>query len=157
LQWQIFGSCSDRSPSPIFAPRREVSINADRTKQSVTKRRARSAPSSFRKHPANIARLPHRRPGHGALLILQPLAGFVGAALQFFLQLLLLFLEDLRIGRRTVIGLGEIAEWQHEADRLALAVDALDHQTLPLLELADQLPARLVVGHAAVVEADHVG
>ena len=38
---------------------------------------------------------------------LQLLAGFLGALLQLFLQLLLVFLEHLRIGRRAVIGLGE--------------------------------------------------
>ena len=34
---------------------------------------------------------------------------FFGALLQLFLQLLLVFLEYLRIGRRAVIGLGEFA------------------------------------------------
>src|ERR1700735_1475998 len=57
-----------------------------------------------------------RRP---ALLALQLLAGFVGAPLQLFLQLLLLLLEDFRIGRRTLISLGEIVQRHHQTDRLA--------------------------------------
>src|ERR1700751_5872020 len=51
-----------------------------------------------------------------ALLAFQLLARFVGAALQFILQLLLLLLEDFGVGRRTVIGFGEIGQRQHEAD-----------------------------------------
>ena len=43
----------------------------------------------------------------------------LGAPLQLVLQLLLLLLEHLRIGRRAVIGLGEIAERHRQADRLA--------------------------------------
>src|SRR5437016_2646463 len=91
-----------------------------------------------------------------ALAALELLAGFFGALLQLLLQLLLRGLELFRIGRRTVIGLGEIGERQHQADRLAGPVDALHHQALTFLELADQLEACLVIGHAAVVEADHV-
>src|SRR5215472_14991718 len=45
-----------------------------------------------------------------ALLLFQLLARFVGAPLQFLLQLLLRRLELLWIGRRTVIGLGEIVQ-----------------------------------------------
>src|SRR5581483_1176359 len=50
-----------------------------------------------------------------ALLAFQLLARFVGAALQLLLQFALLLLEDLGIGRRSVIGLGEIAERHHHA------------------------------------------
>ena len=46
----------------------------------------------------------------GGLLRFQPLAGLFGSLLQFFLQLLLLLLEHLRVSRRTVIGLAEIGE-----------------------------------------------
>ena len=49
------------------------------------------------------------RRGAGRLGGLELLARFFGALLQLFLQLLLGFLEHLRVGRRTVIGLGEFA------------------------------------------------
>ena len=47
-----------------------------------------------------------RRPGCVASSFLRC---FFGPLLQLFLQLLLVFLEHLRIGRRAVIGLGEFA------------------------------------------------
>ena len=50
-----------------------------------------------------------RRGGLRRLLAFEPLARLLGPLLQLFLQLLLLLLEHLRIGRRAVIGLGEIA------------------------------------------------
>ena len=55
----------------------------------------------------------------GGLLALELLARLLGPLLKFVLQLLLLFLELLGVGRWTVIGLGEIRERDHEADGLA--------------------------------------
>ena len=82
------------------------------------KRRAVGAPLSFSNARDELLRLARR----GArLALLELLARFFGAALQFFLQLLLLLLEHLRIGGRAVIGLGEIVERQRQADRLAVA------------------------------------
>src|SRR5678815_841289 len=91
------------------------------------------------------------------LLALKLLARVLGTLLKLVLQLLLLFLEFLGISRWTVIGLGEIREGNHQADGLASAVDALDDEALPFLQLADQFAARFVIGHAAVVEADDIG
>src|SRR3954447_16788228 len=91
------------------------------------------------------------------LLTLELLARVLCPFLKFVLQLLLLFLELLRVGRRTVIGLGEIRERDHQADWLAGAVDALDDEPLPFLQFANQFATRFVIGHAAVVEADDVG
>src|SRR6476469_5529243 len=68
----------------------------------------------------------------------------------------LLFLELLGVGRWTVIGLGEIRERDHQADGLAGAVDALDDEPLPFLQLANQFATRFVIGHAADVEADDI-
>src|SRR6185295_20140815 len=44
----------------------------------------------------------------------------------------------------------------HQADRLAGTVDALHHEALARLQLADQFARCLIVGHAAIVEADDV-
>src|SRR6266566_4896811 len=55
-----------------------------------------------------------------------------------------------------VIGLGEIRERDHEADGLAGAIDPLNDQALPFLQLADQFAARFIVRHAAIIEADDV-
>src|SRR6478672_9910293 len=90
------------------------------------------------------------------LLALELLARLLGPLLKFVLQLLLLFLELLGVGRWTVIGLGEIRERDHQADGLAGAVDALDDEPLPFLLLANQFATRFVIGHAAVVEADDI-
>ena len=60
------------------------------------------------------------------VLALQLLARLFRLLLQLFLQFALLFFEHLRIGRRPVIGLGEIGERQRQADRAALHVDRLD-------------------------------
>src|SRR5262245_44583348 len=90
-------------------------------------------------------------------LTFKPPARIFGTLLKLVLQFLLLRLENLRIRWRTVIGLGEIIEWQHEADRLTRAVDALHHKPLSLLQLPDQLAARFIVGHTAVLETDHIG
>src|SRR5262245_21664140 len=90
-------------------------------------------------------------------LSLEPPAGLFSAPLQLILQLLLLRLENLRVGRRPVVGLGEIAERQHERDPLSRPVDALDGKALALLHVGDQLTARLIVSHAAVLEADDIG
>src|SRR5262249_4992955 len=83
-------------------------------------------------------------------------AGLLGTTLQFVLEPLLLLLEYFRIGRRAIVGLGKIGQRQNEADRLTGAVDALDDQALALLQLADKLSARLVIGHATVLEADDI-
>src|SRR5437660_12512 len=77
------------------------------------------------------------------LLALELLAGLFRAALQLGLELLLLLLEYFWIGRGPVVGLGKVAQWDDQADRLAGAVDALDHEALPLLQFADQFAARL--------------
>ncbi len=92
----------------------------------------------------------------GAAAGLQLLARFFGLLLQFFLQLLLVLLEHLRVRGRTVIGLGEIVERQRQADRLAVAVDRLHGELLALLQAADDVGVHLVVGHAAVGEADDI-
>src|SRR6476619_4718361 len=91
------------------------------------------------------------------LLALELLARLLGPLLKFVLQLLLLFPELLGVGRWTVIGLGEIRERDHQADGLAGAVDALDDEPLPFLQLANQFATRFVIGHAAIVEADDIG
>ena len=48
-----------------------------------------------------------------------------GTLLQFILQLLLLLLEHLRVGRRTFIGLGELGERHRETDLRAGKIDGL--------------------------------
>src|SRR3569832_2576821 len=58
-----------------------------------------------------------------ALLALELLARLFGLLLKFFLELALLLLECLRIGRRAVIGLGEIGERPRQRDCGALLVD----------------------------------
>jgi hypothetical protein len=77
-----------------------------------------------------------------ATLAFELLAGLVGALLQLVLQLLLLLFEDLRIGGRAFIGLGE--QGQRKADGSAGQVDRLDSQHLAVLELADQIGGRLM-------------
>ena len=77
-----------------------------------------------------------RRRGRPRLLALQLLARLFGPLLQLVLQLLLLLLEHLRIGRRPVIGLGEILQWQLQAHRLAVHVDRLHGEGLALLHRA---------------------
>src|SRR6202043_2023001 len=91
----------------------------------------------------------------GTLLVFQLLARFIGAGLQLFLQFALLLLEHLWIGRRAVIGLGEIGQRQYQADRLPRGNDRLNDEHLALLQLADHLGIGFVVGHAAVGETDH--
>src|SRR5262249_13368598 len=91
------------------------------------------------------------------LLALEVLERFLGALLQSLLQLLLLFLEYLRIGRRAVIGLGEFGKRQRQADRLTGRIDGLNDERLPLLHLAEHVGGDFVVRHAAVGEADNVG
>src|SRR5882757_10028465 len=89
---------------------------------------------------------------------LELLALFLSALLQLFLQLLLVFLELLRIGRRAVIGLGEFTgQRQRQRQRRAVGVDRLYDEVLALLQTGDQFRRRFVVRHAAVGEADHVG
>ena len=78
-----------------------------------------------------------RRGRHGArrclaLLAFEFLAGLFRFLLQLFLQFPLLFLECLRICRRTVIRLGKIVQRQRQADRRALHVDRLDDDVLAL-------------------------
>ena len=91
-------------------------------------------------------------------LRLELLALLFSPLLQLFLQLLLVFLEHLRIGRRTVIGLGEFArERQRQRQRRAVGIDRLNNEVLALLHAGDQLGRCFVVGHAAVLEADDVG
>src|SRR5262245_20716102 len=90
-------------------------------------------------------------------LTFKPPARIFGTLLKLVLQFLLLRLENLRIRWRTVIGLGEIVERQHQADWLTRAVDALHHQPLSLLQLPDQFATCFIVGHAAVLETDHIG
>src|SRR5215471_5907974 len=125
----------------------------------TTKRRAQGAPRSL---PVCPPALPCGRRGCRwccgcrLLLALELLACLLGPLLQFVLQLLLLFLELLGIGGRAVISLGEIPERNHEADGLAGAIDPLNDQALPFLQLADQFAARFIVRHAAIVEADDV-
>src|SRR5262245_58036884 len=97
------------------------------------------------------------RSGVLLLHVLELLALLVGALLQLFLQLLLVLLEHLRIGRRAVIGLGELArQRQRQRQRRAIGVDRLHHQVLALLQTGDRFRRRLIVRHAAVLEADHV-
>ena len=52
-------------------------------------------------------------------------------------------------GRRCVMGLGEAGKWQDQADRLARAIDALNDETLPFPQLADQFAGGLVLGCTA--------
>src|ERR1700761_8068768 len=73
------------------------------------------------------------RASRGLAALFQLLAGFVGALLQFLLQLLLVLLELLGIGRRAVIGLGEIAERQRQRHRLVVGRDRLNNKVLALL------------------------
>src|SRR3954447_4902109 len=88
-------------------------------------------------------------------LLLELLALLVGLLLKLFLKLLLGFLEHLRIGRRTVIGLLEFAgERQRQRQGCAVGIDRLDNEVLALLHVADELGRGLVVGHAAILEAD---
>src|SRR6185295_11809228 len=82
---------------------------------------------------------------------------FFRALLQLFLQLLLGRLELLRIGRRTVIGLGELRERQRQRQRRAVGVDRLNDQILSLLEVRDQFRRHVVVRHAAVLKTNHIG
>src|SRR5262249_29707583 len=124
----------------------------DTTRSGLTaKRRAEGAPRSLPICPAALPR--GRRLGCRLLLALELLACLLGTLLQLLLQLLLLLLEFLGIGRRTVIGLGKILERNHETDGLAGAIDPLNDEALPFLQLADEFTARFVVGHATVVEA----
>src|SRR5437868_5746019 len=98
------------------------------------------------------------RIGAAATRALEFLARFFSLLLQFFLQLLLVFLEHLRIGRRTVIGLGEFTrERQRQRQRRAVGIDRLNNEILALLQAGNQLGGRFVVGHATVLEADDVG
>src|SRR5262245_15133357 len=99
--------------------------------------------------------LPSRR-SRGLLLALEILERLLGPLLQSLLQLLLLLLEHLRVGRRPVIRLGELGERQRQADRLAGRIDRLHGERLALLELEEHVGGHLVVGHAAVGEADDV-
>ena len=87
------------------------------------------------------------------------LRALLGAFLQLFLQLLLGFLEHLRIGRRAVIGLGETPppQRQRQRQRRAVGIDRLHHQVLPLLHVREQFRGHLVIRHAAIGEADHIG
>src|SRR5229473_7607345 len=76
-----------------------------------TKRRPIRAP--FRSSIASCCFLLRSRIGRGRAggrVGLELLARFLGALLQLFLQLLLGFLEHLRIGRRAIIGFGEFGE-----------------------------------------------
>src|SRR5205085_10100705 len=50
------------------------------------------------------------------LLYFVLLAGFLGAPLQLFLQLLLLLLEHLGIGRRSLVGFGEVVQGHYQAE-----------------------------------------
>src|SRR5215472_5655504 len=123
----------------------------------TTKRRAQGAPRSL---PVCPRALPCGRclgcRGCRLLLALELLARLLGTLLQLLLQLLLLLLELLGIGGRAVIGLGKIRERNHETDGLAGAIDPLNDEPLPFLQLADEFAARFVVGHATIVEADDV-
>src|SRR5438477_3694040 len=100
----------------------------------------------------------HRSAGRRcrSALAFEFLTRLLGAPLQLVLQPFLLFLEYFWIGRRAVIGLGEIGQRQNEADRLAGTIDALHHEPLPLLQLADQLAARFVIRHATILETDDI-
>src|SRR6185369_5714336 len=87
-----------------------------------------------------------RRIGGGATCAFELLARFFSLLLQLFLQLLLVFLEHLRIGRRTVIGLGEFTrERQRQRQRRAVGIDRLNNEILALLHAGDQLRRRFVV------------
>src|SRR5204863_5179447 len=100
---------------------------------------------------SSLARLRRRAP-----LAFELLAGLFGALGELALQLVLPLLEHLGIGGRSGIGLGEIAKRHHQAERLAGAVEALHYEALSLLQFVDQFAARLVIGHAAIVETDYV-
>src|SRR5215470_17159124 len=95
----------------------------------TTKRRAQGAPRSLPVCPPALPR--GCCLGCRLLLALELLACLLGTLLQLLLQLLLLFLKFLGIGRRAVIGLGEIRKRNHEADGLAGAIDPLNDQALP--------------------------
>ena len=96
--------------------------------------------------------------GAALVRILELLALLFGALLQLFLQLLLGFLEHLRIGRRTVIGLGEFAgERQRQRQRRAVGVDRLHDEVLALLHAGDAIPASPRSRTCSRWEADHVG
>src|SRR5262245_57056486 len=94
----------------------------------VDKVTSRPDPSFHNERGAPKARLDpvaiesSRSPGRRSLLTLELLAGFLGAPLQLVLELLLLLLEYFRIGRRAVVGLGEVNQRNHQADRLIGAV-----------------------------------
>ncbi len=68
------------------------------------------------------------------------------------LQLLLIFLVFLRIGRRAFVGLGEIRHRHGEADLRAVDVDRLHLEGFALLHLGDQFWRTVIIGHAAVGE-----
>src|SRR4030095_11426148 len=97
----------------------------------------------------------------GGVLLLplrERLALLFATLLQLFLQLLLVLLEHLRVGRRAVIGLGELArQRQRQRQRCAIGVGRLHHEVLTLLQSRDHFGGRLIVRHAAVLETDHVG
>src|SRR6516162_4695512 len=90
------------------------------------------------------------------LLALQFLPCFVSLLLELFLQLALLLFEGLWIGRRAIVGFGEIAQWQRQADRRTLHVDRLHDDVLTLLHLGNHVVGYLVVCHAADRKTDAV-
>src|SRR3954468_12692989 len=93
----------------------------------------------------------------GARRLLLLLLQLFSLLLELFLQLPLGFLEHLRIGRRAVIGLLEFAgERQRQRQRCAVGIDRLNNEVLALLHVVDKLGRGFVVGHAAVLEADHI-
>src|SRR5262245_59721 len=93
----------------------------------------------------------------GRLLALELLLRLLGPLLQLLRQLFLLLLELFGVSRRTVISLGEVLEGDDEIDGLPRAVDPLNDEALPFLQLADEFAVRLIIGHAAVIETDDVG
>src|SRR5215203_1328210 len=101
-----------------------------------------------------------RRGGRGGArsgALLQPLAQLVRALFEFFLQLLLLFLEHLRIDRRAVEGLAEAGQRHREGDLARDLVLDADVEARALLHLVDEVvlePDRL--GEAAVREAERI-
>ena len=99
------------------------------------RKRRSAAPFCFAGCAYFAAGLAGALPGFG---LLELLALLFSTLLQLFLQLLLVFFEHLRVGRRTIIGLGEFAERQRQRQRRAVGVDRLHHEVLALLHAGEQ-------------------
>src|SRR5690349_3302852 len=102
---------------------------------AILVRNKKGAPSGAFCVCRTTRRLLRRRVRRRTTRTLELLALLFGPLLQFFLQLLLVFLEYLRIGRRAVIGLGELTgERQWQRQRRAVGIDRLNDEVLALLQ-----------------------